>query len=468
MADKRYVLGEEYKRDLDAMLREWRQRRRNQPPVTRRRKGQILASPGSKQFVVTGKHTWYDAEGNYVAVLNVPCKPIALDDDGFYVTDTEAEEVRVFLPHTYRHLDENANDSPDSQSYHTLDGVPTYGAKIQAAKHNGRWEMLGSYPGIVGWQERGSTSWPEPVPFAAVSADLTQPWLWQRGYRAAQGHGTTEGDGRNTALYFAAGAQVPSTEVDAGNYQQWELFSCSDTPHLIQCATKYGYSRVAGDPWGPLPDSWELAPGLPGFTCLYTASNGRGWFVRTPHGLLGWARAKGDWYDGSTAHSGGKASTAGTVYSVIANPCLGPTTDSAVYNGTDTIGSSTEPLPDLTVEIMFPRVAGMQPSVYEGDRILYRLCAPFESRNEVDSAKRSPQRVAVGSYNAERVGTLRVWGTAASTTYPQGWRLFEVGGNDVLVGYSTAGASTWTLTASTSPTAPTIPTSRVRFIQRYK
>jgi hypothetical protein len=44
MADKRYVLGEEYKRDLDAMLREWRQRRRNQPPVTRRRKGQILTT----------------------------------------------------------------------------------------------------------------------------------------------------------------------------------------------------------------------------------------------------------------------------------------------------------------------------------------------------------------------------------------------------------------------------------------
>lgn len=231
-------------------------------------------------------------------------------------------------------------------------------------------------------------------------------------------------------FYYGVLAVNGPTEVPkyVDSSTPWGTYSLAETPVRARYSADCGITPYVGQRWGPLEDSWDMWPGLPGFrivggidTANYTAM-----VVRD---LTGTFCAKV--YSPDTNEA--------TCYQVFRD------TGGAevVYDGSGTF-------PEQTINVVFPGAdTGNALNIAADDIIEYSMGYNYKS-----GSNKAVQYTAVGTYRDVPSGSIMMW--PANLDPPRGWSEYTALQGKFPRGYdgtSPASAAETTLSINTTTTS---------------
>jgi len=252
---------------------------------------------------------------------------------------------------------------------------------------------------------------------------------------------TTYGDGGNYMPFIGRLAYINGADAVAAG-STGVCYSASEIPRwaLINPESFTTSTTLPLDEWncGPVPGSFELHAGLPGFIAIGPESKflppspdpelSLALVVRDPHGV-GWAKAIAGWEDNAYPSEP----------IVRANPCSASGNAAAavlrIYDGVDSE-------PEITIQIALPRNGtGRDPNIKSGNYLAYRMS--YITRTYFDTYG-GYQFLAAGDYLDDKIGTVKMWaGTVANI--PQGWRVYSaISAGDFIRHHATTAGGTGT------------------------
>ena len=282
--------------------------------------------------------------------------------------------------------------------------------KITAGSYGGKLYVTGVDDSIQLFNHSGESNIPA---YAVVTGVYTPEGANNGEYVSARRPSTTSIYTHANAGYWVNGGADTDEETGEG----W-CSEASGRPVRALYDTDQA-QPTTGELWGPIPDTWMLGQGLPGFVGRggATGVSGTAW-VRRHASVVYLAKATEDWVDTSVQYG-----------TVTANPCI-DNAGTKVYDGVHF-------LQDIEIDVILHRNGSLRdPNIKAGNVFAYAIAGDGDI-------------AAVGSYLDDPIGTVKLWNKLTSNI-PQGWQQVSSSAGKFLRAANAIGSGTFGSTGNSN------------------